>query len=158
MHYSRCRVRAAGVRRAFNIPVVETVAGKASLLAAHPLNAGPVGVTGCQSANALAADADVVIAVGSRLQDFTTGSWTGFARRRQVRRHQRRRLRRHQALVAAGRRRRPRGLAELTPLLGDWAAPDDWTERAARETQGYHAYIDKIAAADARTGCRPTPR
>ena len=59
---------------------METVAGKATLVAAHPLNAGPVGVTGCQSANALAAEADVVIAVGSRLQDFTTGSWTAFQR------------------------------------------------------------------------------
>ena len=49
------------------------------MLAAHPLNAGPVGVTGCTSANALAAEADVVIAVGTRLQDFTTGSWTAFA-------------------------------------------------------------------------------
>ena len=39
---------------------------------------GPIGVTGCESANALAAQADVVLAVGSRLEDFTTGSWTLF--------------------------------------------------------------------------------
>ena len=37
-------------------------------------------------------------------------------------------------------------LAELTPLLGDWTGPEDWVDRAARETHGYHAYIDKIAA------------
>ena len=47
---------------------------------AHPLNAGPVGVDRLHvSANALAAEADVVLAVGTRLQDFTTGSWTAFA-------------------------------------------------------------------------------
>ena len=43
------------------------------------MNAGPIGVIGCASANALAAEADVVLAVGTRLQDFTTGSWTVFA-------------------------------------------------------------------------------
>ncbi|NND90013.1 MAG: 3D-(3,5/4)-trihydroxycyclohexane-1,2-dione acylhydrolase (decyclizing) [Granulosicoccus sp.] len=61
------------------IPVVETIAGRANLLATHPLNAGPIGVTGSDSANALAEQADVVLAVGTRLQDFTTGSWTAFA-------------------------------------------------------------------------------
>ncbi len=40
---------------------------------------GPVGVTGCISANELAGAADVILAVGTRLQDFTTGSWTAFA-------------------------------------------------------------------------------
>ncbi len=61
-----------------NIPVVETTAGRTSLPAGHPLNCGPIGVTGCTSANAMAASADVVLAVGTRLQDFTTGSWTVF--------------------------------------------------------------------------------
>jgi 3D-(3,5/4)-trihydroxycyclohexane-1,2-dione acylhydrolase (decyclizing) len=78
VHYSGAEAELQAFAEAHNIPVVETVAGKASLLASHPLNAGPVGVTGCQSANALAAAADVVIAIGTRLQDFTTGSWTGF--------------------------------------------------------------------------------
>ncbi|MEO0763168.1 MAG: thiamine pyrophosphate-binding protein, partial [Pseudomonadota bacterium] len=63
-----------------DIPVVETIAGRANLLATHPLNIGPIGVTGSDSANAIAERADVVLAVGTRLQDFTTGSWTAFAR------------------------------------------------------------------------------
>ena len=79
VHYSAAEAELTRFAEIHNIPVVETVAGKASLLAAHPLNAGPVGVTGCTSANALAAEADVVIAVGTRLQDFTTGSWTAFS-------------------------------------------------------------------------------
>ena len=61
-----------------NIPVVETIAGRANMIATHPLNIGPIGVTGSDSANAIAAQADVVVAVGTRLQDFTTGSWTAF--------------------------------------------------------------------------------
>lgn len=63
-----------------NIPVVETIAGRANMLATHDLNIGPLGVTGSNSANAIAEEADVILAVGTRLQDFTTGSWTAFAK------------------------------------------------------------------------------
>ena len=62
------------------IPVVETIAGKGSLTHYDPVHAGPIGVVGSTSANTLAAAADVILAVGTRLQDFTTGSWTAFAR------------------------------------------------------------------------------
>jgi len=58
--------------------VIETQAGKSSMLASDPLNAGAVGVTGVDSANDLAATADVVLAVGTRLQDFISGSNTLF--------------------------------------------------------------------------------
>jgi len=62
----------------FEIPVVETVAGKSSLLATDASWCGPVGVTGCDPANELAEEADLIISIGTRLQDFTTGSWTIF--------------------------------------------------------------------------------
>jgi 3D-(3,5/4)-trihydroxycyclohexane-1,2-dione acylhydrolase (decyclizing) len=75
---------ATGALRAFveatGIPVVETQAGKSSLPWDHPLNLGPVGVTGASSANAACAAADVVIGVGTRFADFTTGSWSLFSR------------------------------------------------------------------------------
>ncbi|MEM9060695.1 MAG: 3D-(3,5/4)-trihydroxycyclohexane-1,2-dione acylhydrolase (decyclizing) [Pseudomonadota bacterium] len=61
-----------------NIPVVETQAGKSSLPWDHPMNFGPVGVTGASSANALCEKADLVFGVGTRFQDFTTGSWALF--------------------------------------------------------------------------------
>ncbi|MFC5077468.1 3D-(3,5/4)-trihydroxycyclohexane-1,2-dione hydrolase [Vibrio thalassae] len=63
---------------ATGIPMVETIAGRSALLASHPNNCGPIGTTGSDSANNLAKEADVVIAIGTRLQDFTTGSWTVF--------------------------------------------------------------------------------
>ncbi|MGD0434057.1 MAG: 3D-(3,5/4)-trihydroxycyclohexane-1,2-dione acylhydrolase (decyclizing) [Acetobacteraceae bacterium] len=59
---------------AHGIPVAETQAGKGSLPADHPLNLGSIGVTGTSAANRAAEAADVVLAVGTRLQDFTTGS------------------------------------------------------------------------------------
>lgn len=61
------------------IPVVETQAGKSALDHDHPLNFGPVGVTGGSAANAICAAADLVIGVGTRFQDFTTGSWALFS-------------------------------------------------------------------------------
>ena len=65
--------------RAHAIPLVETQAGKGAVDWAEPLNHGSPGVTGSDAGNALAAAADVVIGVGTRFQDFTTGSWTAFA-------------------------------------------------------------------------------
>jgi 3D-(3,5/4)-trihydroxycyclohexane-1,2-dione acylhydrolase (decyclizing) len=61
------------------IPVVETQAGKSALDHDHPLNFGPVGVTGGSAANAICAAADLVIGLGTRFQDFTTGSWALFS-------------------------------------------------------------------------------
>ncbi len=60
------------------IPVIETQAGKSALPWDHPLNLGPVGVTGATSANDAAQVADLVLGVGTRFQDFTTGSWSLF--------------------------------------------------------------------------------
>ena len=61
------------------IPVVETQAGKSALSWDHPMNMGAVGVTGTDAANRAAEGADLVLGVGTRFQDFTTGSWSLFA-------------------------------------------------------------------------------
>jgi 3D-(3,5/4)-trihydroxycyclohexane-1,2-dione acylhydrolase (decyclizing) len=60
------------------IPVGETMAGKGSLPYDHPQNLEALGVTGTSAANVIARDADLVIAVGTRLTDFTTASKTAF--------------------------------------------------------------------------------
>jgi 3D-(3,5/4)-trihydroxycyclohexane-1,2-dione acylhydrolase (decyclizing) len=62
-----------------NIPLLETQAGKGALSWEHEMNYGSPGVTGSACANALCKDADLVVGVGTRFQDFTTGSWTAFA-------------------------------------------------------------------------------
>ncbi len=78
VHYSgACDTLAAFAERR-GIPVAETQAGKSALPWMHPCNVGAVGVTGAESANALAREADLIVAVGTRLQDFTTGSWSLF--------------------------------------------------------------------------------
>ncbi|MCB6177003.1 3D-(3,5/4)-trihydroxycyclohexane-1,2-dione acylhydrolase (decyclizing) [Rhodobacter sp. Har01] len=65
--------------KAHNMPVVETQAGKGAVDWEEPLNFGAPGVTGTGCGNRLAAKADLVIGVGTRFQDFTTGSWTVFS-------------------------------------------------------------------------------
>ena len=60
--------------------MVETIAGKGAFSHDDPVHCGPIGVVGSTSANTLAESADVILAIGTRLQDFTTGSWTAFAR------------------------------------------------------------------------------
>lgn len=76
--YSGAEAALAAFASAHNIPVVETQAGKSSLDFDHALNFGPVGVTGAASANTVCENADLVIGVGTRFQDFTTGSWALF--------------------------------------------------------------------------------
>jgi 3D-(3,5/4)-trihydroxycyclohexane-1,2-dione acylhydrolase (decyclizing) len=76
--YSQAEADLAAFARAHDIPVVETQAGKSALSYDHPLNFGPVGVTGASSANLVCETADLVIGVGTRFQDFTTGSWSLF--------------------------------------------------------------------------------
>lgn len=80
VRYSLSEERLAEFAAKRGIPVVETIAGKGALTHNHPVHAGPIGIVGSTSANALAKDADVVLAIGTRLQDFTTGSWTAFSR------------------------------------------------------------------------------
>ena len=63
----------------YDIPVAETQAGKGCLNWEHPYNVGSIGVTGSDAANKLAAEADFILGVGTRLQDFTSGSRALFA-------------------------------------------------------------------------------
>lgn len=76
--YSGAEADLAAFASVHNIPVVETQAGKSSLDFDHALNFGPVGVTGASSANTVCEAADLVIGLGTRFQDFTTGSWSLF--------------------------------------------------------------------------------
>ena len=79
VHYAQATDALANFAQTHNIPVTETQAGKSVLPWDHPLNLGPIGVTGGEPANTVCAEADVVIGVGTRFQDFTTGSWGLFA-------------------------------------------------------------------------------
>ncbi|WP_299816172.1 3D-(3,5/4)-trihydroxycyclohexane-1,2-dione acylhydrolase (decyclizing) [uncultured Roseibium sp.] len=76
--YSQAEDTLAEFATRHGIPVIETQAGKSALAQSHPMNFGAAGVDGAESANRLAEKADLVIGVGTRFQDFTTGSWSLF--------------------------------------------------------------------------------
>jgi 3D-(3,5/4)-trihydroxycyclohexane-1,2-dione acylhydrolase (decyclizing) len=78
VHYSFATQELIRFAEHFHIPVAETQAGKSSLPWNHPLNVGAIGVTGSSSANRLAKEADLVIAIGTRLGDFATASKQAF--------------------------------------------------------------------------------
>ena len=78
IHYSGAWEALSSFVEKHQIPVVETQAGKSALPWDHRLNFGSIGVTGTASANAVAKNADLVFGVGTRFQDFTTGSWAVF--------------------------------------------------------------------------------
>lgn len=125
------------------IPVAETQAGKGVLPWSHPQNAGSLGVTGSSAANALAAEADVVLAIGTRLTDFTTASRTVFKdpdvtliglNVAPFDAHK------HDAvpLVADARE----GLAALTEALREWTAPPPWTVRGTALATVWSGVVD----------------
>ena len=123
------------------IPVVETIAGRANLLSDHPLNIGPIGVTGSDSANTIAQQADVILAVGTRLQDFTTGSWTAFAKEAQiiglnVGRHD---AMKHLSLPVVGDAKV--ALPALGAALGGYVTPKGWTAKAQDHRKTWDAYV-----------------
>jgi 3D-(3,5/4)-trihydroxycyclohexane-1,2-dione acylhydrolase (decyclizing) len=135
------------------IPVGETQAGKSALPWDHPLNLGSIGVTGSGATNAWAEQADVIIGVGTRFQDFTTGSWALF---------QNPDMRivsinvtpydthKHHALPLVADAKL--ALEEISGLLGDFAATPP--EPALKE--GWIAAVDAITAGPAQANTLPT--
>ncbi|MBS7703129.1 3D-(3,5/4)-trihydroxycyclohexane-1,2-dione acylhydrolase (decyclizing) [Chelatococcus asaccharovorans] len=146
--YSEAEQALAQFCTAHGIPVAETQSGKSSLPHAHPLNLGAIGVTGTAAANEAARRADVVLAVGTRLQDFTTGSWTLFADPAVAIIGLN-----TQAFDAGKHRARPlvadakAGLVELSAGLSGWTAPAAWRTGAETARADWLATAARYTAA-----------
>jgi len=129
------------------IPVTETQGGKSSLPDGNPLNMGAIGVTGTSAANQLAEKADVVLAVGTRFQDFTTGSWALFRNPDKTiigLNVQPFDAFKHRALPLVADARV--GLTELAEHLGGWAAPKAWTDKARKGKAEWRKAADAVTA------------
>ena len=145
VHYSLAEAELTAFAERHGIPVVETVAGKSCLTFDHPNYAGPVGVVGSEGANDLAAEADVVIAVGTRLGDFATGSWSVFQNpdmRLVAINTARFDAHKHHALPVVGDARE--ALDDIGAGLSDWRAPGEWAARTAPAASSLAAYLDDI--------------
>jgi len=132
--YSQATKELAAFAEARGVPVVVTQAGKSAIDERHPLALGSVGVTGTSAANAIAEETDLVIAVGTRCQDFTTGSWALFKNENfkllslniaayDALKHD------SHPLVADARE----GLKALSAGLSGWKAPVALAEKAKKE-------------------------
>jgi 3D-(3,5/4)-trihydroxycyclohexane-1,2-dione acylhydrolase (decyclizing) len=145
--YSRASGELADLADSAGIPVCETQGGKSSLPDDHPLNMAAVGVTGTSAANRLAEAADVVLAVGTRLQDFTTGSWSLFKNSGKTivgLNVQPFDAGKHRALPLVADA--AEGLAELGAALKGWKAPSAWTDNAAKGKKEWQADAGKVTA------------
>ena len=141
--YSEAGAELAAFAQRHGVPVAETQAGKSSVAWNHPLNVGAIGVTGSPAANGCASEADLVVAVGSRLQDFTTGSHTLFTQARLLSVNV-------QAFDAHKWHGDPLvcdarvGLAALSAGAADWKADADWTARAQRAAQAWNTRVTEL--------------
>ncbi len=146
VHYSEAHEELKQFAEKHNVPVVETIAGRATMLQDNPLNCGPIGVTGSDSANYMAGHADLVLAVGTRLQDFTTGSWSVF-------RDQSLKIvsvnvanfdaikHRSVPVIADAKATLPK----LGELLGETRFSEEWTEKGVEVTNEWKALVEKRA-------------
>ena len=152
VHYSDATDELKQFAGQTGIPVTETQAGKGALLWNSPNNAGSIGVTGSEAANQLAQQADVVLAVGTRLQDFTTASRTLF-RNPDVKLIQ---LNvagfdaiKHNALPLVTDARL--GLQALRQQLSDWQVSEAWQQQATALTSQWNRYYDEVTATTNKT-------
>jgi 3D-(3,5/4)-trihydroxycyclohexane-1,2-dione acylhydrolase (decyclizing) len=152
--YSRAGEALRAFAEAHGVPVVESHGGKSSLAWDHPLNLGAIGVDGAPNANVLAREADVVFAVGTRLQDFTTGSHALFAKAKllslNVQSFDASKWS-GTALVADALV----GLQALSAALGPWAADSAWTARAKQQAALWNARVTELTTAAPQPGVLP---
>jgi 3D-(3,5/4)-trihydroxycyclohexane-1,2-dione acylhydrolase (decyclizing) len=127
-------------------PVVETQAGKSALAEDHPLNLGAVGVTGTSAANSLIRQADAIIAVGTRLQDFTTGSGRLIGSQKLIGLN----IQRFDAykfnalpLIADAQA----GLRQLSAGLGTWTAAQSWRAEADKQLRLWNEAVTDVTSA-----------
>ena len=154
--YSEAEEALSRFATAFGLPVTETQAGKSSLPHDHPLNLGAIGVTGTSAANALAGEADLILAVGTRLQDFTTGSWALFkepSRRIIGLNVQPFDAAKHSSLPLVADARV--GIEALAAALQGWSAPSAWAQ-AAGDAKARWSREREEAVAPTAAGGLPT--
>jgi 3D-(3,5/4)-trihydroxycyclohexane-1,2-dione acylhydrolase (decyclizing) len=131
VHYSLAGEAIAEFAARHGMPVAETQAGKGVLAWDHPCAVGAIGVTGGTAANRLAAEADAILAIGTRLSDFTTASRSLFRNpamtliQLNVAGYD---AAKHGALPLVADVRA--GLEALGEALAGWTAPAGWTAKA----------------------------
>jgi 3D-(3,5/4)-trihydroxycyclohexane-1,2-dione acylhydrolase (decyclizing) len=146
VRYSLAEGELAAFCARHKLAVTETMAGRGVLCADNPAWAGPLGVTGWPVTNDLVRQADVVLALGTRLGDFTTGSWTLFAEDARIIGVNAARFdaAKHSTLPVVGDALV--ALEELDAALGGWTTPAEWAQRAAAAAAAGKAAVLRATA------------
>ncbi|WP_030914917.1 3D-(3,5/4)-trihydroxycyclohexane-1,2-dione acylhydrolase (decyclizing) [Streptosporangium amethystogenes] len=141
--YSRACAELLRFAENHGVPVAETQAGKGSLPYDHPCAVGAIGHTGTAAANTLAREADLVIGIGTRYNDFTTASRTLFGQARflNVNVTAFDAAKNSGAMLVADAREALRALDQT-----DWRADPEWTRQAAALAAGWQAEISQSYA------------
>jgi len=152
VHYSAATEVLAGFASKHGIPVAETQAGKGTLPWDHACNVGAIGVTGSSAANALADDADLIVAIGTRLQDFTTGSGLLIGKPNvpilsiNVARHD---LVKRRAIALRGDAKRC--LQDIDDALGKLSVDTEWTASMAILRDAWNSAVTNATATTGNT-------
>ena len=145
--YSNAMEELSNFATKHNIPVTQTVMGYSTMKRDHSHYAGQIGGLGGKNTNDLAKETDLAIAVGTKLADFTTGSWANFENEKfklvsiNVSRFD---ANKHLAQAVVGDAKV--SLIELSKALGDWKVGDEWNEKSQRELKIWNEHIDKESA------------
>lgn len=141
VRYSGAEEEVAAFAKKRGIPMAETIAGKGAVSHDNEVYVGPMGIEGTEAARQLSESADVVIAIGTRMQDFTTGSWTTFSKDAQFINVNAARFdaMKHQAFPVVGDALE--SISEIDAALEDWAAP---AERMAEAQAWYKEWNDLL--------------
>ncbi|MDC2979805.1 3D-(3,5/4)-trihydroxycyclohexane-1,2-dione acylhydrolase (decyclizing), partial [Pelagibacteraceae bacterium] len=142
--YSEAEKEISDFASKHNIPVTATVMGIGCMKKDDPYYISAIGCLGEGSSNNLATDTDLALAVGTKLGDFTTGSWTNFENENfQLVSINTSRFdtTKHRATPVVSDAKV--GLKELSKHLGEWKAPDSWYNNAVQEKEKWDAYVVK---------------
>jgi 3D-(3,5/4)-trihydroxycyclohexane-1,2-dione acylhydrolase (decyclizing) len=142
--YSEAEEELSHFAKKHNIPVTATAMGIGCMTKEDSHYIGGIGGLGERSANNLSKDTDLALAIGTKLADFTTGSWANFESSKfklvslNTARHD---TSKHLAtpIICDAKI----GLQQLSTALGDWKAPDVWYQRAVKERTEWESYVEK---------------
>lgn len=147
VRYSQAEAALAALAEATGMPVAETQAGKGALSWEHPRALGSIGVTGSAAANTAAQEADLILGIGTRLQDFTTGSRSLFPDRQLFQINvQAFDAHKHGAIAVVGDARTV--IQALSERLSDWRVPEDAMVRDRNAMAQWNAAVVAATAGD----------
>ena len=145
VHYADACIALQEFAKKYQIPVAETSAGKGALAWDHPTYIGAIGVTGSNAANNMAKQADIVLAIGTRLNDFTSGSRALFSDKIILQLNVARfDAIKHNALSLWGDAKL--GIQKLDKELSSWKAPMQWQDMAQKESSKWNNYYEEITS------------